>query len=286
MGSWLSKLMKLRRNSIEMIPIFNQAEFRATYRYQNFALPDSIMFYMAKNPRSSKVYQKIVKSCKYFFIKNPILVIHQLNCNSIYQVHESVNRTKLCFIGITSKIWISQNFQNFVSDFVLDILPYEPLHFISFYQSDAKRYQLIGQRVSAINFFQSFASKCEEILLCNSTIKNDNGSILSIQAIISALPKLKIFRCVHSSKMINYKTVEELLCIPHFYSLQYFHLTNIPDTFDIGLFYEYIKINKKTKIYLHYSNQISQGYKYRLQMIAKDIIKRTKSQHSFKVPMI
>uniref|UniRef100_A0A914QFT8 Uncharacterized protein n=1 Tax=Panagrolaimus davidi TaxID=227884 RepID=A0A914QFT8_9BILA len=276
MGSWLSKLMKLRRNSSEMIPTFTQTEFRATYCYQNFALPDSIIFYMAKNPQSSKVYQKMIKSCKYFFIKNPILVIPQLYYNPTDQWHTNVNERKVCLKGITSKIWVSQNM-------VLDSLRFGQFNDISFYRCDAKIHWY--KKVSVINFF---APKCDKFRLYNSAFANDNGSILLIDAIISALPKLKSFSCKprHPSKMITFETVKKLLCIPHFYNLEYFHLTNIPESFDIGLFYEYIKVNKKAKICLHFSNQISQAYKNRLKMIAKDIIKRTKNQHNLKVPVI
>uniref|UniRef100_A0A914XZB8 Uncharacterized protein n=1 Tax=Panagrolaimus superbus TaxID=310955 RepID=A0A914XZB8_9BILA len=40
--------------------------FLSTYRRQRFSLTDPIMYYIAKNPKNSKIYQKMVQSCKYF----------------------------------------------------------------------------------------------------------------------------------------------------------------------------------------------------------------------------
>uniref|UniRef100_A0A914PL00 Uncharacterized protein n=1 Tax=Panagrolaimus davidi TaxID=227884 RepID=A0A914PL00_9BILA len=51
-------------------------QFYSTYfSRQNFSLPNNIIYYILKNPKSAKFYQKMVQSCKYFFIKNPIIVI-------------------------------------------------------------------------------------------------------------------------------------------------------------------------------------------------------------------
>uniref|UniRef100_A0A914XRX3 Uncharacterized protein n=1 Tax=Panagrolaimus superbus TaxID=310955 RepID=A0A914XRX3_9BILA len=52
--------------------------FLSTYRHQRFGLPNSIMHYIAKNPKNTKSYEKSVKSCKYFFVQNPILVLDSL----------------------------------------------------------------------------------------------------------------------------------------------------------------------------------------------------------------
>uniref|UniRef100_A0A914PG81 Uncharacterized protein n=1 Tax=Panagrolaimus davidi TaxID=227884 RepID=A0A914PG81_9BILA len=45
---------------------------------QTWSLPDSIIYYIAKNPSNAKAWQKLIQCCKYFFAKNPILVIDEL----------------------------------------------------------------------------------------------------------------------------------------------------------------------------------------------------------------
>uniref|UniRef100_A0AC34FS39 Uncharacterized protein n=1 Tax=Panagrolaimus sp. ES5 TaxID=591445 RepID=A0AC34FS39_9BILA len=57
----------------------NYHDFRASSRQQIFSIPESIVLYMAKNPKLTiKFYQKIVKTCKYVFIENPIIHFHCL----------------------------------------------------------------------------------------------------------------------------------------------------------------------------------------------------------------
>uniref|UniRef100_A0A914PK92 Uncharacterized protein n=1 Tax=Panagrolaimus davidi TaxID=227884 RepID=A0A914PK92_9BILA len=36
------------------------------------------MYYITMNPKTPKVHQKLIKTCKHFFIKNPILVVFEL----------------------------------------------------------------------------------------------------------------------------------------------------------------------------------------------------------------
>ena len=45
---------------------------------QRFSIPSSFIYYMAKNPTSLPVYQKLIQSCKYFFAKNPIIVVFNI----------------------------------------------------------------------------------------------------------------------------------------------------------------------------------------------------------------
>uniref|UniRef100_A0A914PBQ5 Uncharacterized protein n=1 Tax=Panagrolaimus davidi TaxID=227884 RepID=A0A914PBQ5_9BILA len=72
-----------------------RAKFMATYRHQNFSMPDSFVFYIAKNPKTWKLYQKMVKTCKYFFVKNPILVIdkHLNYYDSQWTIEETPYKT-------------------------------------------------------------------------------------------------------------------------------------------------------------------------------------------------
>ena len=44
-------------------------------RPQKFSLPSTIVYYIFKNPASPSVYQKLIKTCKYFYPKNPIIVV-------------------------------------------------------------------------------------------------------------------------------------------------------------------------------------------------------------------
>uniref|UniRef100_A0A914QJ39 Uncharacterized protein n=1 Tax=Panagrolaimus davidi TaxID=227884 RepID=A0A914QJ39_9BILA len=76
----------------------------ATYHRQNFSIPDSVIFYIAKNPKTAELYLKMVKICKYFFIKNPILVIDRLNT---FRGKWRVNEKPLDLTKYNCKYWIT-----------------------------------------------------------------------------------------------------------------------------------------------------------------------------------
>uniref|UniRef100_A0AC34G2F0 Uncharacterized protein n=1 Tax=Panagrolaimus sp. ES5 TaxID=591445 RepID=A0AC34G2F0_9BILA len=62
-----------------IVPPSKRARFLASYRAkQNWSLSDSIIYYMAKNPKNANIYLKLVKSCKHFFVKNPIIIVERL----------------------------------------------------------------------------------------------------------------------------------------------------------------------------------------------------------------
>uniref|UniRef100_A0A914PET2 Uncharacterized protein n=1 Tax=Panagrolaimus davidi TaxID=227884 RepID=A0A914PET2_9BILA len=88
---------------------------------QNWSLPNSMIFYIAKNPSSSKVYQKLVQTCKFFFEKNPIIIIENLDtCENGTNYHISQNERLDCLENkfeccikidlnkLSTKIWITQ----------------------------------------------------------------------------------------------------------------------------------------------------------------------------------
>uniref|UniRef100_A0A914NZZ0 Uncharacterized protein n=1 Tax=Panagrolaimus davidi TaxID=227884 RepID=A0A914NZZ0_9BILA len=240
------------------------------------------------------MYQTLIQSCKYFFFKNPILIVSDLSL-----VHDNgwqtfFNKKLVNFKNITRKIWITNEI-NIIDDFGEEIDHTFLASLISkIYQSDVKRFILCDQNL----FFDEFiflASNAEEVRLDGGSlrtfedptciIKNVDGSIASLEKIFEALPKVKKFYfTVPFDDFVTTNTVKELLKIPHFSNLDYFQMIFIPESFDIETFYDYIKENKKTKIYLLFSPDISEAYKTRLQTIVSKIL-GTQSR-DFKVPYI
>ena len=54
-------------------PTFSTYAFKSVIS-QRFSLPQSIIFYMAKNPKSGIGLKKLIETCKYFYLKNPVIV--------------------------------------------------------------------------------------------------------------------------------------------------------------------------------------------------------------------
>uniref|UniRef100_A0A914P6W2 Uncharacterized protein n=1 Tax=Panagrolaimus davidi TaxID=227884 RepID=A0A914P6W2_9BILA len=267
---------KAEENKLIEVPSKKKTRFYDSYYRQNWSLRDSLIHYITQNPSSAKVYQKIIQSCKYFFFKNPILIVSDLS------------------LDITCKIWITNEIniideigEEIDHNFLASLIP-------KIYQSDVKTFNLCDQNL----FFDELiflASNAETIRFDGgsertfedptSIIKNADGSFSPLEKIFAALPKVKKFYYTPpSDDFITTNTVKELLKISHFSNLDYFRMVFIPVSFDIETFYDYIKGNKKTRIYLLFSPDISEAYKTRLQTIVNEILQT--QTRDFKVPYI
>uniref|UniRef100_A0AC34FB38 Uncharacterized protein n=1 Tax=Panagrolaimus sp. ES5 TaxID=591445 RepID=A0AC34FB38_9BILA len=275
------------------LKFLNSDEFRASTLPQVFSLPESIIFYMAKNPPSSGVHQKMIQSCKYFFAQNPILHLHCLcfddkngwkTCVENSCLGSMKNRKyreiSLDMDKIQSKIWI---------EFALEIFSSNPSFTSSFikklYNGNITYFELMGQNISfneLLFFFQNVIC----FALYKSTVFYENGGEVPCEIILASLPKLKklIFR--HPPTFHNdSKTVAELLKIPHLKNLVGFVLDKLSESFDIETFFEYLKKNNKTCVVLIFNNPLSEEYKQKLQAIIDKILD-AELPRSYKPPYI
>uniref|UniRef100_A0A914Q042 Uncharacterized protein n=1 Tax=Panagrolaimus davidi TaxID=227884 RepID=A0A914Q042_9BILA len=281
----------------------NNAPFRSTFYRQAFPFRDTLIRYITNNPASSKLYQKIIQSCKHFFIKNPIIIVRELrfeeeNCyiRGSRPSKDRPNYRSVDLNELTSKIWITDSFK------VWGRTPNCPV-ITSFmpqiYQCNATDIFIYKQMFS-FNDLMIIASKCELLHLSNVVIMNNDEvapetekdqfyfeTAVSLETLFTALPKVKKFTYYlpdNSLNIITTKTAVELLKIPHFLSLDQFKIGKIPEIFDIKSFYCHIKKNKKTKIHLDFSDRICDEYKTRLQTIVDEILE--KENRNYKVPWI
>uniref|UniRef100_A0A914PH47 Uncharacterized protein n=1 Tax=Panagrolaimus davidi TaxID=227884 RepID=A0A914PH47_9BILA len=246
-----------------------RAKFYSTYiSRQNFALPDTIMFYILMNPKTAKLYQKLIKSCKYFFVKNPVLVISYLfyNCDKWFVDQKPFDLSKLtCKVWITDKLNLCS-----VKTGNQSILP---SLMSKFYRCDAKDL-LLSNQVLSFHDLSLLISSAKDISLYNISIKNKNGSNVALEKVIEIAVKAKSI-VIHSNTGLTNtasKAFTELLKIPHFSQLDYFNMNNIPDTFDIEEFYTHMKENRKTKFDLKFVRSLSDAYKARLEEIVDEIL--------------
>uniref|UniRef100_A0A914P4C6 Uncharacterized protein n=1 Tax=Panagrolaimus davidi TaxID=227884 RepID=A0A914P4C6_9BILA len=261
----------------------------------------------SKNPSTSKFYQKLIQSCKYFFIKNPIIIVPELIFIEINErwytqgrrfPKDRPNGISVYLNKITSKIWNIDLLIVRPNIWEPATIPPVVTSFVpKIYQCDATSIRIYEQ-MFFYNDLMVIASKCEMFHLSNVVIinndkvvpekaKNSFKTAVSLETIFKALPNVKIFEYKlpnNSLNIITTKTAKELLKIPHFLSLDKFEMSEIPETFDIKSFYSHIKENKKTKIRLAFSRQISDEYETQIQTIVNEI--RETQNHDYKVPMI
>uniref|UniRef100_A0A914QDS1 Uncharacterized protein n=1 Tax=Panagrolaimus davidi TaxID=227884 RepID=A0A914QDS1_9BILA len=260
--------------------VFTRTTFYETFYRQSFAFRDSLMHYIAKNPSSPKVYQKMINSCKYFFHKNPILV-SSLFCVDRHQIlmdHKFIEMASL-----QSKFWVSEfltirdgtvNSKNLVAKITSMI-----------YKCDAKRLCFENQNVF-YNDLVLLGSSVEEISFREVTVKYNDDSNVELEKIVVAFPQAKTFEWLSYEVLSSIKkeTFKELVKLPNFAKFDTFCINHIPETFDLETFFEYIKENKHTTFELAFDDSISLPYKIRIEAIIDEIL-QTKPLN-YKAPLL
>uniref|UniRef100_A0A914QA13 Uncharacterized protein n=1 Tax=Panagrolaimus davidi TaxID=227884 RepID=A0A914QA13_9BILA len=156
----------------------SRSKFISSCSPQSFSFSDSIIFYISKNPTTTKLYQKVIQTCKYFFIKNPIIVSPDYPY-SLDLDKSCIGKTRFDFSQLICKYWITKNF-NFTS-----ILP-------RLYKCDARKV-IISDQVISFNDLSMFTKTAENIAFYTVTVKETDGSIVTFEKIFKAFINAKEF---------------------------------------------------------------------------------------------
>uniref|UniRef100_A0A914P261 Uncharacterized protein n=1 Tax=Panagrolaimus davidi TaxID=227884 RepID=A0A914P261_9BILA len=180
------------------------------YRRQAFPFRDTLIRYITNNPASSKFYQKMIQSCKHFFIKNPIITVPKLCFHQRTGWYTQGSRPSqdrrndvLVYLNeLTSKIWINDSLSVFGST---PIWPALTSFMPKIYQCNAKNIYIEKQMLS-FNDLMVIASKCIRLdLQCVVIMNNDKivpetednqfyfETAVSLEVLVKALPNAKKF---------------------------------------------------------------------------------------------
>uniref|UniRef100_A0AC34FZ55 Uncharacterized protein n=1 Tax=Panagrolaimus sp. ES5 TaxID=591445 RepID=A0AC34FZ55_9BILA len=144
------------------------------------------------NPSTSKLYQKLIQSCKYFFAKNPIIVLSCLHfksdgwktCSKICNLVKEYGY-KFGFEKITTKFWITDTLIELNETVTL------PCSIISkLYQCNVQKCFLY-QRSLTFDQLLFFASSATQCILAECTVTDGKNSNVPLETIVANLPKLK-----------------------------------------------------------------------------------------------
>uniref|UniRef100_A0A914QGA8 Uncharacterized protein n=1 Tax=Panagrolaimus davidi TaxID=227884 RepID=A0A914QGA8_9BILA len=244
--------------------ISKRDRFYAKYYQQNFSMPNSIIFYIAKNPKTAGFYLKMVKTCKYFFIKNKIIIIQNLDAGDgeWRSGNVALNFTKYnCKYWITDKIKASG--LGFVGKNIFSpIIP-------RLYQCDVKCLFLSDQIIS-YNDLSLLISSAERIGFIDVFAKYADSSDVQLEDIVAIA--IKAYEISVIKPTITSKTMKELTKLANFTKLDNLNLHNLSEVFDIDAFYCYMKKNQQTKLHISFDEQISEGYMNRLETIVDEIL--------------
>lgn len=168
----------------------SRTKFFSTFHQQTFAFHDSIMFYITM--KSAKIYQKMIKTCKQIFAQKPFLFISRLCYNRGNDWHIWLNGKRINLEHqICSKIW-------FLNELTLCQYSFSEDNVLSFlmpkvFRSDIKKLQIQRQNISFKDLI-FLASNCINVRFDMVTVRDGHGSIVPLERIVEALPKLKHFK--------------------------------------------------------------------------------------------
>uniref|UniRef100_A0A914QKY4 Uncharacterized protein n=1 Tax=Panagrolaimus davidi TaxID=227884 RepID=A0A914QKY4_9BILA len=265
-----------KRKAQDSIMVFSKhAEFMETYHRQNFSMPDSVIFYVAKNPKTSALYLKMIKTCKYFFVKNSIIVI---DCLDTHRGKWRINKKPLDLTKYNCKYWITDKIHAPAFEFVNRNIFSSIIS--KLYRCDVKCLELFFQVVS-FNDLSLLIPSAEKIYLRNVSVKKCD-SIIPLEDIVAIAVKAKEISV--DKPTITPKTMKKLSELPNFKKLDNLTLRNLSEVFDIDEFHGYMKKNFHTKFYLYFDEQISNAFKNRLETIVDEILET--KEFNYKPPII
>uniref|UniRef100_A0A914Q0Y4 Uncharacterized protein n=1 Tax=Panagrolaimus davidi TaxID=227884 RepID=A0A914Q0Y4_9BILA len=256
---------------------------------QNWSLPDSMIFYIAKNPSSSKVYQNLVQTCKFFFERNPIIIIAIMDAlGDGTKFHISQNEhfeciTHNCIIidlnKLSTKIWITQGLyiqnrmQNSIETIIQKNFRFEKLRLV------VEDNDIIFDDLKVLVSFAKSVTLCE-----NNSIKYKNGTIVMLDKILGCLSTNIEFFFVNFGEDVsvvnaNASTMKNTLKLQNLENLKSLYLLKCPDTLNVEDLSAFIKKFEDTFIHLHFASNISQEYKEQLDSLIDTIIESDVPYH-------
>uniref|UniRef100_A0A914XYV4 Uncharacterized protein n=1 Tax=Panagrolaimus superbus TaxID=310955 RepID=A0A914XYV4_9BILA len=236
---------------------------------------------MAKNPSTSKCYSKLIRSCKYFFEKNPVVVAADLYCETKICSNKDCDGDEKCCISIdinkvTSKIWLT-------AGLILNcehVSNYASLLYQKLYRYEMVRLDLCNQHI-IYDEFKHLASCAKSILLINVQITYNDGSVVTLETILGSIPNVENFQ-YHSEDnraVITSSTFANILKLKNLNDLNSFHLSNIVETVTVKSLSMFLENHKGTKIYLEFDDSISEEYKLQLDSLVNTVIECETAQH-------
>ena len=224
---------------------------KASTIHQRFSLPEALVFFMANNPPSPEVYHKLIRCCKYFWFKNPVITLNDLyHCSRdkywrTYKMNGFQGFKRFEIENFKEKLWIYQDlnvFRMLNTLLASSIIP-------RIYRCDLTSLTLSDQTLS-FNEFQKLTSSGSlvSLYLKKTSMKNDGGTIVPIETLIEVLPNLEAFEYHNVSiaegglQTITSETAANLNALPHFPQISNYTMGAIPESFNFEAFFATPKV--------------------------------------------
>uniref|UniRef100_A0AC35GRE7 Uncharacterized protein n=1 Tax=Panagrolaimus sp. PS1159 TaxID=55785 RepID=A0AC35GRE7_9BILA len=235
---------------------------------QYFSLTSNIIYYMAMNPSTPKVYNKLIQCCKYFFERNPIIVAE--NMTKVNTFGYNGDSESYCTIfkttKVSTKIWLLHKLllTNLTPSFIPQSL--RP----KIYQSQIKKLGIHDTKVN-FNDFLFFASTVEILFLTSVEMTYNDEKNVMLEKIFEVVPNVKEvqYGFIFGKSVVTESTIKNISNLPnleHLQKLTFLYVYQALNIEDLTL------LSKKCEfLSVYYSgNQLSQEYKNQLNEIRKN----------------
>uniref|UniRef100_A0AC34GYC8 DUF38 domain-containing protein n=1 Tax=Panagrolaimus sp. ES5 TaxID=591445 RepID=A0AC34GYC8_9BILA len=245
---------------------------------QYFSLPDSIMYYMAMNPSTPEVYNKLIQSCKYFFERNPILVVNRMNKvkkgTSICANGQCVSSggkpccVKIDINKIKSKFWLTRE---------LNLSDAATPNFISLLLPKLFRCEIDKLQIWQMNIlfgdFKYLALFAKSVELVYAKIVNSDGKVVMLEKILESVSNIEEFYYIFRNdvSMVTHATIKNILKLQNLGKIKIMSLQDIPQVFNVEDLSRFITEFKDTTIWLGFVD-IAEEYMIQLDALIDTVI--------------
>uniref|UniRef100_A0AC34FBI5 DUF38 domain-containing protein n=1 Tax=Panagrolaimus sp. ES5 TaxID=591445 RepID=A0AC34FBI5_9BILA len=238
---------------------------------QYFSLPYSIMYYMAMNPSTPEVYNKLIQTCKYFFERNPILVVSRRDERNICAEIECDRfRGKSCCIEyeinkIKSKFWLTRELRaEFDSNINFNSL------LSKIFRCEIDKLEIWHKNI-LFDDFKYLASLAKSVDLVDLQMVNSDEKVVMLEKILESIQNIENFECTCS--VVTNATVKNILNLKNLANLKSIFLYRIPQVIEVKDLSRFIEEFKHTKIFLHFVDNLIEEYKNQLDALVDIVIK-------------
>uniref|UniRef100_A0A914QNR0 Uncharacterized protein n=1 Tax=Panagrolaimus davidi TaxID=227884 RepID=A0A914QNR0_9BILA len=236
-----------------------------------FAFPKFVMDYILKNPKSWKLWKKLIQSCKWFFDKNSIVVIPCLHfkddgfstCST--QHCNFVSDRPIGLLSAPFKLWITENLDIEVGGgAVKHLIP-------RIYKCDAEDMNLVNQLLT-VDEFAFLTHKVLDPMLDGTRILDKNEKPLSFEKILERLPQIQSISYYFMDDDVTLDTVKKITEMEHVKKFSRMILQNIPPNFDFDAFSKFMLENKQICFVLSfYDETLTEEYMVKVQAFAEKL---------------
>ena len=211
--------------------------FKSSFFCQRFAFPEDTMVHIAMNLPSPEVYNKLIKCCKYFWLKKPLITFNGLDHNSTDGLLRNPSKSSgingfsqipnFKIQNVNGKFWIYRKFSvidhgnRFLAS---SIIP-------KIHRCDVSELTLENQKITFDDFKALTSSGIIKYFeIHNTSMKDKDGVRVPIEKMIELLPKLQEL-WYYNDQSITPGSAANLIAIPHFSKIKKLLMCVIPRFF-------------------------------------------------------